>query len=256
MIRNKYLILFVLFSCSLVGRSYELREWEDVKGNRINGRFVHELFGKLTIEDESGNPATLRIADLSEMDKKYVRVMIPPKIEVEVRTKAIPIPRRPQFSPRPELNENYVVSAQIVKKSQRPFTSRLNAELFLVAEEIGGEAYVLLSHTKGDFLLLEEKDYEYTFKSKATKVSRYEDLLTKRTRGDLYKGHLLLIASQQGEVIATTSSLPNWMQDPAVIENLRYLAVRGAPSLRSRHFGRDGKKVPPSRPPYVTPWAK
>ena len=250
------LVVLVLWAVANASQAYELRTWRDKDGAEFKGRFYLEMFGKLTIETESGEKRVLAIADMSDFDKKYVRVMIPPKIEVKVRTKSFRIPDRPQFYPRPEVNESYTVIARITKKSQRPFTSRLKAELFLVAEEIVGDSHVLMSYTEGDFLLLEEQDFEHEFKSKPTKVSSYEDLLTKRKRGDVYKGYLLVISSMQGDVVAIESNLPSWMQEPVVVGNLRELAIRGAASIRSRHFGKDGKKVPPSRPPYVQPWAQ
>ena len=245
-------LLAVLFS----GSAYEMRTWQDKDGTDFKGRFYREMFGKLTIEIETGEKKVLAVAELSELDKKYVRVMVPPMIEVEVRTKAVPIPDRDQFYPRPEKNLNHIVSARIMKKSQRPFTSRLNAELFLVADEFAEENYILLSYTKDDFLLLDEQGGEYVFKSKITKTSVYEDLLTKRTRGEAYKGYLLIVTSMQGEVVITDSNLPKWMQQPEIIKNLRKVAVRGAPSVRSRHFDKTGQKAPPPRPPYVQPWAR
>lgn len=253
--KTKWTVL-VLLAVVCAASAYEMRTWQDTDGTEFQGRFYREMFGKLTIETEEGEKKVLDISDLSELDKKYVRVMVPPLIEVEVRTKTTPIPDRPQFYPRPEKNLNHVVSAQIIKKSQRPFTSRLEAELFLVAEEFEADNYILLSYTKGDFLLLEEKDDQYVFKSKTTRTSSYEDLLTKNTRGEVYMGYLLVISSMQGEVIALHSSLPKWMQQPELIDNLRELAVRGAPSVRSRHFDKTGKKTPPPRPRYVQPWAR
>lgn len=250
------LTVLILLAAMNAAHAYEFRTWKDKDGTEFKGRFYRELFGKLTLETEDGDKKVLAVADLSDLDKKYVRVMIPPEIEVEVRTKAIKLPDRPQLWPRPQKDENYIVTATIDKKSQRPFTSRLQAELFLVAEDIGHKDHVLLSYTRGDFLLLEEKDFQYQFKSKPTKVSSYEAILTKKMRGDRYKGHLLIISSLQGDVIYKESDLlPSWMEDPAVIDNLRELYERGAASLRSRHFGKDGKKVPPSRPPYVQPWS-
>lgn len=249
-------IICVLLAAGCAGAEYELRTWQDVDGTEFQGRFYREMFGKLTIKTEEGEKKILAISDLSDLDKKYVRVMVPPLIEVEVRTKKIPIPARPQFYPRFEDNNNNIVTVTIDKKSQRPFTSRLNVEVFLIAEEFEGDHYILLSYKKGDFLLLEEKDYRYVFRSDPTKTSLFEDLMTTRRRGEVYLGHIVIISSMQGDVITLTASVPKWMQQPEIIDKLRDLSVRGAASVRSRHFDKTGNKVDPPRPPFIMPRAK
>ncbi|QHI70360.1 hypothetical protein [Tichowtungia aerotolerans] len=245
-----YFILAVLCICVTAGKAYELRDWEDVDGNRFKGRFVRELFGKLTIEDDEGNQSTFEIADLSDMDKKYIRVMIPPKVEVVVRAETKRLPKRPADLTRDDIEDVYWLSADITKKSQRPFTSRLNVEAFLVADEYEGDNYILLGRFEDSFLLLEEKDYGYTYKSPKVQCTLFSQLSTGERKGELYKGHIFIITSQQGDVVFTHSSLPKWMQEPEMIEKLRDLSVRGAPSVRSRHFNKEGEKVHPPQPRY------
>ena len=248
MMRNFSLILVILFSYALAGSAYELREWEDQKGNRVKGRFVREMFDKLTVEDDEGNQSVLEIADLSDMDKKYIRVMIPPRIEVVVRTKSDLLDKRPMTLYRDDVETLHKVTVSVSKKSQRPFTGRLHAELFLVAEEIEGSNYILLNRTEETFSLSQQEDYEYRFSNKPFKTVEFTDEGSKERKGELYKGHLVIISTMQGDVLATHSSLPTWMQQPDIVENLRRLSVRGAPSVRSRHFDKTGKKVPPPRP--------
>jgi hypothetical protein len=246
--RKKNLILFIACVCALAGQAYELRDWEDANGNRFKGRFVRELFGKLTIEDNDGNLETLAIEELSDVDKKYIRVMIPPKIEVEIRTKSRRMKKRPATNVQDDIEEVHSIVAQIAKKSQRPFTSRLNIEAFVVAEEVEGDNYILLGRFEDSFLLIEEKDYQYTFESKPVLTTQFTDICSESRKGELYDGHVLIITSQEGEQILLDSNLPTWMQQPELLDKLRKLSARGAPSLRSRHFDKNGEKVPPPRP--------
>lgn len=249
-------IFLVLLGTVFAGSAYEVRTWQDTDGTEFKGRFYREMFGKLTIETEEGDKKVLAISDLSDLDKKYVRVMVPPLIDVEVRKNVVEIPPRPAMWTRMEKKFNNISSARITKKSQRPFTSRLQAEFFLIGEEYGDGDYLLLSYKKGDFLLLEEKDFQHTFKSEIGRTTLSEDLLTRRPRGEEYVGHILVLSSMQGDVIRIDSQAPKWMQEPEILDNLRELWVRGAPSIRSRYFDKTGQKVPPPRPPYVQPWAK
>ena len=241
---------FVLVVCCFAALSgaYELREWMDVDGNVYQGRFVRELFGKLTVEDDEGNESTIAIADLSDLDKKYIRVMIPPKLDVVVRTQTKALPRRPMALWRDDDEDEYWLVAEISKESQRPFTSRLNIEAFLVADEYPADNYILLAHFTDDFLLVGDDDYVSTYKSPKVQTTVFTETGTSKRKGEVYKGYIFIITSQQGDVISMKSDLPQWMQEPAMLEKLRELSIRGAASVRSRHFNKAGEKVSPPRP--------
>ena len=242
------LILVFFMICTLTGSAYEMRVWEDVDGNKTTGRFSKELFGKLTIELEDGSEKVFKIEDLSDVDKKYIRVMVPPKIDAEVRAESRRLPKRPADLTRDDIEDDYYLVAEISKRSQRPFTSRLNIEVFLVADEHEGENYIVLGHFTDDFLLVQEKDYQHTYRSPNVRCTLFSQLGNGQRKGEDYKGHIFIITSMQGEDVFMHSSLPGWMQEPEMIKKLRELSVRGAASVRSRHFNKDGEKVTPPRP--------
>lgn len=248
--RKRALIFWILLGVVTLSQAYDLREWEDVKGNRFKGRFVRELFGKLTIEDDDGNESVLEIEDLSDVDKKYIRVMIPPKIEAVVRSQSKTLPKRPADLTRDDIEDVYWIVAEISKQSQRPFTSRLNIEVFLVAEEHEADNYILLGRFTDSFLLVKEKDYKYTYKSEKVQCTLFSQVGSGERKGEDYKGHVFIITSLGGDVVFMHSNLPTWMQQPELLEKLRELSIRGAPSVRSRHFNKQGEKTPPPRPRY------
>jgi hypothetical protein len=245
--KKQFVILLVMLSAVQIAFSYEMREWE-VNGKMVRGRFERELFGKLTIVDEEGNETRFEVAELSDKDKKYVRVMIPPEIEVVARTKDRQLPRRPMALYRDDIEKVHSVTATISKKSQRPFTSRLNIEIFLIAEEVDGDNYILLARFDDDFLLLDEKDHQYIYQSKPVQTTQFTDIGSDDRKGELFKGYVLIITSMQGDVLVTQSNLPSWMQEPKFLDKMRELSIRGAPSVRSRHFDKSGNKVAPQRP--------
>jgi len=250
MMKKISLILGFLAVCTLAVSAYELRVWEDVDGNKTTGRFSRELFGKLTIEKEDGSVVTLGIKDLSDVDKKYIRVMIPPKIDAVVRDESRRLPKRPAAYARNDIEDDDYLVAEITKKSQRPFTSRLNIETFLIADEHESDNYVVLGHFTDDFLLVQEKDYSYTYRSPTARCTLFDQIGNGQRKGEDFKGHIFIITSQQGDVVFMHSNLPSWMSEPEMIKKLRALSIRGAPSICSRHFNKDGEKVLPPRPAY------
>lgn len=252
------LILLLLFCSVMTGSAYELRVWEDTDGNRFEGRFLRELFGKLTIEGEDGSTQTFELEKLSELDQRYLRVKVPPKIEVEIKIKSSSVAPRQMATVREVSYEDYQAAIVITKKSQRPFTSRLKAEIFLVAKEVEGSNYILLDRTEREFLMpTVSKGSELELKSRIVRTTKFRDLMAGEMKGEEFAGSLAVISSMEGEIVLVETTLsPSWFKDPQVINNLRELSITGAPSIRSRHFDKTGKKVPPPRSAHRGPAAQ
>lgn len=246
-----FLLFWILFSFVPAGSAYELRVWEDVDGNRFEGRFLRELFGRLSIEAEDGSTRTFELKKLSELDQKYLRVMVPPEMQTEVRTKSIPAPPRPATDRQEVFYDDHQATVLITKKSQRPFTSRLKVEIFMVAEEIEGDHYILLDRTEKEILLPTiSKGAEFEFKSRIVRTMRFRGAISEQIKGEEFCGYLLVISTMQGDIVLTKSNLPALFEDPQVITNLQALSIAGAASVRSRHFDEAGRNVPPPRPEH------
>jgi len=208
--------------------------------------------GELTVEGTNGNPNTFQLEELSELDQKYLRVMVPPKLAVDVKTQSKLIPHKEAFDIT-TIDETYknMATVLITKKSQRPFTSRLKIEVFLIAEEVEDSNYILLNLTAGDFILPSvTKGAEVEFETRPVKTVIFKDVISDAMKGEDFAGYLVVVTTLQDEIVLMDSNISKWLKDPEVIENLRELAIRGAPSPRSRHFDQTGKKVPPPRPAH------
>lgn len=251
---NLRLIFYILLFFAAAGSAYEIRIWEDVTGSQYKGRFLRELFDKLTIETEDGGLKAFELKDLSELDQRYLRVMVPPKVEAEVISRSADVEPLPMALPRDDFSKKHQVTVHIEKKSQRPFTSRLRAEIFLIAEEVEGSNYILLDMTQKEFLLPTiQKGASVELKSNTVQTREFRDVISSEMKGEKYDGYLLVVSSLQGETVLVESNLPPWIEDPEVIRNLRELFITGAASVRSRHFDKTGKKVPPARPEHRSP---
>jgi hypothetical protein len=226
----------------------EFRTWEDIRGKKYEAEFVRELMDKVTLRTADGQEVRIPVEEFSERDQLYMRVNIPPVFTVDFK-------RDPLVAPTPRGDwEEYVKTecliaggtAVITKTSNREFTSRLKAELFLIAEEaeIDSDNYILLTKTDSSFLF--EPGKPHTFKAKPYTMRKYYQygyFYSNQERGEVYAGYLLVVSDRNGKILTTKTDLGNWIEDPAVIQNLRDLAIRGAASIRSRHFDKAGKKA-------------
>jgi len=245
------ILLIFLFSASAA----EMRIWEDKDGNRYEAEFVRELFGKMTLREKDGTEIRIPVENFSEHDQKYMRVMVPPNVSIAF-SKANWIKDKPKELWDTDDDTITVIkgAVTVVKESKRPFTSGLVAELFLVAEEINGNGnYILLSKTDSAFLLGEQNNNTHVFKSKPVETQRYLEYNGIERRGEEYEGYLVVISDARGNILQTKTDIREWLEAPKVIENLRKLAVVGAPSIRSRHFDKTGSKVKVPRPKFYSP---
>lgn len=245
-------VLWIVFSFALAGSAYELRIWEDVTGNQFEGRFVKELFGKLTVEAEDGTEKKFLLEDLSELDQKYLRTQVPPEMDVSSTYKEVDVQTRPAIMDRVILTRDAQLTVEITKKSQRPFTSRLKVEIMLIAEECVSGNPVLMDITSREFLLPSvSKNATVELKSGVVRMEKsQEDRFEGGYAGQEYDGYMVVISTLDGDIVYVESSLQSWFEEPEVIENLRELWVAGRPSWVSRIFSKEsrGKKVPPPRP--------
>lgn len=228
----------------------EFRIWEDQDGRKYDAEFSQELFGKVTLTDREGKEYRMKVEKLSELDQKYLRVMVPPAMDVLVEKDAVVLPRPWDLWHSDDATYTRITVEVTVKKiSSRPFTGRLNGELFLIGREVGEPSYILLSKTDSSFLLLGREDEAvHRFKSEPQVLRLYLETNGTQRRGEQYEGYVLVISDASGNIVQIKSDMDSWISRPEVLDALRNLAVRGAASIRSRYFDKTGHKVKVPRP--------
>ncbi len=245
-------IFFLMFVLAISAFS-EVRIWNDKDGNAYEAEYVRELFDKLTLKTTDGKEVRIPIEDFSEHDQKYLRVMVPPNISISFRKESWTKDKPPELWPTKDVTTVIRGKLTVEKESKRPFTSGLIAEIFLIAEELDGDNYILLSKTKSRFLLVDQNENTFVLKTHLVEPRRYWDD-SKMLRGEEYKGYLVVISDTRGNILQIKTDIPGgWIEQPEVIENLRKLAVVGAPSIRSRHFDKTGAKAEVPRPKFYFP---
>lgn len=247
--KRLFIICATLAAC---GSAFaEFRTWQDIKGNKYDAEFVHELFDKVTLRDAKGKEYRIAVEDLSDHDQKYLRVMVPPELEIKF-SKKTDLKPKPWELYNSDNDTTYIIrpEVEIHKLSRRPFTSGLRAELFIVAKELDGENYILLSKTDASFLLGDQNDNTYIMKADPVEVMVFTEYNQQR-RGWEYSGHLVAVSDSRGNVVQTDTDI-DWLTADKV-ENLRELYLRGKASIHSRHFDKETvQKAPVPRPDYYT----
>ena len=247
----------ILSLCS--GAFADYRIWMDRDGNEIEAEFVRELFDKVTLRKKNGSEVRMALDEFSELDQKYLRVKVPPAIDVEVKHRDWIWEEPPVLDGRDNPITCHKVAVRVEKKSKRPYTSRLYAEIFFIGEEVeGNDNMILVWKEDFDFIFPEgSRSSYYDYKSKEFRTAKDTLYESGRTSGETYSGYILVIRDVEGtELLHKTNVRGKWADDPEVIKNLRELWVRGRASIRSRHFDQNtGKKVRVNRAAdYSTPY--
>lgn len=251
---KKYVLCFTFILAWVVAPATEIRTWTDKSGRKFEAAFVSEMFDKITLRDAQGKETRLAVDDLSENDQLYMRVMIPPELEIKFSKKTTPKPK-PWELYDSDNDTTFLVNAtvEIFKKSKRPFTSRLTAELFLIAKQYEGDKYILLSKTDSSFLLNDDNDNKQIIKADTVEVSVFTEYTDDR-RGWEYQGYLVAVSDARGNVVQVSTDI-EWLKDK--VTNLRDIYEHGQASMYSRFFDKQNvKKVSPPRPDYYVPRQK
>lgn len=245
---KRLVIVFCMLFAFWQNAGAEIRTWTDRKGREYEAEFVREMFDKVTLRETNGKEIRLGVDELSEHDQRYLRVMVPPEIEIDFFKQTVLKPRPVELYDS-DNDETYIITGKVKlnKASRRPFTSRLRAELFLIGREYNDKKYILLSKTDSSFLFTESS--EHAFESDPMDIALFTEYNNQR-RGQEYVGHVLAISDAQGNLVKVETDL-DWLADK--VENLRDLYLHGKASVYSRYFDKETvTKAPVPRPLYYT----
>jgi len=244
---KKWILCLILFPLSFSAFS-EVRTWNDKQGNTYEGEYVRELFDKLTLKTTDGQEVRIAVEDFSEHDQKYLRVMVPPQLELGFTKKTRVKPKSPEMGDSDkDIVTVFTGKATITKESKRPFTSGLKADLFLFGEEVRESKYkILLSRTEKSFLLPEKRGDTIEFKTEPIELQVYTEYDHLR-RGPVYIGYLLAVSDRQGNTVQVKTDII-WLEGK--LDAVRELYKRGPQSMYSRFF--DKKTIQKVHVPQAT----
>ena len=210
-IRKIFRILILLCLIITTAESYQMRVWEDVNGLQIKGKFIREIFGSIEIRRPNGELHSITIEELSAEDLTYVRTLIPPEVEILVRSSESAKERNEEFIWANDKVTVVSANVEVRKKSRSPYQGTLKAEIYLIGKEMVTGAYTLAGMATSRVHFTDENKGRYTFKTSAI-YRVYEEYNELEIRGASYEGYLVVVVDPQGNKIATETDL-SWLLD-------------------------------------------
>lgn len=240
------LFLLAVLLCTSVFA--EVRVWIGEDGQRIEGTFKRELLGRIQIRDTQGKLHLIPLEKIAKSDLNFLQKNIVPEVEIQFRKNSVLNPEMEWTIPR-DKTTLYTCTITIDKESDMDSKVQLTVELYLIAEELDGDNWVLQSYDKKRFMFPEGKESSFEFTVKDVGFRRYEETWggqTTGTRGENYLGYLIVILDGKGRLAEYKTDLDNepWLRNDVsgAVEKLRALAIEGRGSKYSRHFDVNIKK--------------
>jgi hypothetical protein len=208
-------IISVLSCAALCFGEGGLRVWRTQSGQRIEGRYVRVLLGKVQIETVEGKKEYISLDELSEWDKKHLSKIFIPDLTVDFTKKTQAKPRS-----RNALGTDYidVVNCTVSIKTRDKIECRtLSVEVYLVGEEVATDDLRMMRKKSRPVELTEENGY--AFQVELTVESRKYEEYNHQWRGCLYSGYAVVLRDQKGRIVEFETDL-SWLQQEE-IEKLR-----------------------------------
>ncbi|MEN8254825.1 MAG: SHD1 domain-containing protein, partial [Verrucomicrobiota bacterium] len=220
-----------------------LRTWTLKSGKSVEAEYIMLLGDKTVLKTKTGKQLKIPTQELSDWDLDYLELANPPPLKLTLQKELDRFRFKAVLNPyeTPPVMTRITLGVKIEKATRKPYARMLKVELFSIAYERDGDNYVLLDRQEGTFTLSEENDQTHVFWGKGAYMRDYADYAGIR-RGQKFKGHMIVITDERGEIIAKDIT-NDWFLD--VIEPLRRFPV-------GRHFDETGMRVYPPRAKVAT----
>lgn len=222
-------ICFLLTATFFSGPVFsELRVWEETSGVQVKAEFERELFDSVQLRRPDGSLYSVPLENLSAQDIKYIRTLIPPEIELSVRTKKRSKERNPNTTRADyeQFQDNIDVvtlTVKVEKKSRTDYNGILRLEVYLIGREVfTPDIYRLFEKKASEVKFTEENEGIYTFESAADFRVYME--YNYDMRGADYDGYLAVVKDPKGNKLASDTNI-SWLKDEANVEALRQFRV-------------------------------
>ncbi|QHI68425.1 CYTH domain-containing protein [Tichowtungia aerotolerans] len=202
-------ILGILFGCAVICAGADgMRIWRTQSGERIEGRFVRVLLGKVQIETSAGEKEYIPLGELSEWDKKHLSSIFIPKVNIKFSDSS-----RAKFRSKNALADDIiriVTGTVVVEAKDNIESDTLRMEVYLIGEEVADDGYRLLRKASKPLSFNEENDYTCQM-SLETESRRYMEY-NYQLRGCLYAGYVVIIFDRQDHPVEFKTDL-SWITE-------------------------------------------
>jgi len=224
---------------SEVEEDSSMRVWT-LKGDKtLEAEYVAVIGDKVVLENVRGRKKKISLSQISEADREYITLVNPPKFNVSFIKKSSQriIETTPWLEETPPRILDYEFGVKIKQLDSTAYNHELKIEYFAIGEQYhDDQKKILLDRQTSLFTPSVENERTHRFSGDPVAVMSYEALA--QMNGNKYKGNMVVVTDERGEVIHHSESSP-WLFEN--LDRLRQLPI-GA------FMDRTGARVYPSGP--------
>jgi hypothetical protein len=219
--------------------------WTLKSGKSFEGEFVTTMGDKLVLKTTGGKQVKIPMSDVSEEDQRFAVLSNPPQLSVDFIKKSEAKSGRYELSPQeliwkslpPQVND-FTFGARVRQTGARPYNHELRVEYFAIGQQLlDDNKYILLDHGSQSFVPTKDNQRMMEFRGDQP-VEMKVFPIHESMRGHKFKGNLVLVWDERGEIVAHSAS-SDWLYEKR--EKLMKLGV-------GMFFDDNGDRVYPTGP--------
>ena len=190
-----------------------VRVWNFKSGDVLEGEYIAMMGDKIVLKTIKGKQVKIPVNSFSDEDKRYAVLSDPPDFSVDFIKTSTTSSGRYMLSPKelqwgllpPRVND-FTFGARVRQTSARPYNYELQVEYFAIGQQLlDDDKFIFLDRGSSAFTPTKDNKRSMEFKGKRV-VEMQTYPLHDQMRGRKFKGHLVLVRDQRGEIIAYSAS--------------------------------------------------
>lgn len=190
-----------------------VRVWTFLSGKSMEGEYIKVIGDKLVLKTTKGRQVKISMADVSDEDKKYIKLSDPPAFSIDfIKKSSAKIGRYKQSEWElrgeklpPQVND-YSFGARVKQTGARSYPHELRVEYFAIGQQLlDDDKFILFDRHSKTFTPSKENNRSMEFKGDRV-VELIEYALKDQQRGKKFKGHLVLVWDERDQIVAYRAS--------------------------------------------------
>jgi len=220
-----------------------LRTWTLNSGKHIEAEYVAIIGGKVVLKNARGKVAKVPPEDFSEEDAYLLDLLNPPELvaDFKKKTEQFKVLYNPELGSANAVAQRFAGGVVIKQRDMKGYPYWLRLEMYVILDNYDGDNFILSDRQIETFSLTPENERRFELYGEKRLLRRYQSYGGDK-RGEKYKGYMILVYDERGEIILQNLS-HDWLMD--IVDELKVLPI-------GRHFNKQGRRVHPPRPEFTS----
>lgn len=217
MLKTFLCFAFLLVNVTSFG---EMRAWNFKNGRTLEAEFMAVTGDQVSLKSLRGKIKKIPQGEFGAEDLLYIELQEPPKLDLDLGKSAKQQTYLGSYNGGGDIpsKDIYTFTAKVKQVSGKAYSHPLTLEFFTIGEENNGDKNILYSYQKESFTLAEGSGSTFTISTDEIGVVAY--ISNGQRCGETYKGYMMIITDERGEIIASKSTRDDWLRIAGTLRKL------------------------------------